>query len=169
MKTLLILRHAKAVPKDPNSSDHDRSLDSLGKDDALRMGEMIKDKDMVPCFIISSTALRAKTTAELVAKGCKYEADIVLDHCLYEAKPKDYLDILETVSDRYSSVLITGHNPTIEETIQMLTNSSDLVAMPSCGLAHLSIPVEKWSDIRSSIKSKTELHGVVLREILQPR
>ena len=81
-------------------------------------------------MIIITNALSAKTTAELVAKGCKYEADIVLDHSLYEAKPKDYLDILETVSDGYSSVLIIGHNPTIEETIQMLTNSSDVVAMP---------------------------------------
>jgi phosphohistidine phosphatase len=39
MKTLLILRHAKAVPKDPNLSDHDRQLDELGKEDALRIGE----------------------------------------------------------------------------------------------------------------------------------
>jgi phosphohistidine phosphatase len=167
MKTLLILRHAKAVTKDPNSSDYDRSLDSLGKDDALHMGEMIRDKGVVPCFIISSTALRAKATAELVAKGCKYEGDLVLDHSLYEAKPKDYLDIIERISDGYSSVLIIGHNPTIEETIQMLTDSSDvLVTIPSCALAHLSIPVEQWSDIRS-IKNKTA--HVVLREIIQAR
>src|SRR5919197_6598917 len=106
MKTLLILRHAKAVPKDPNLSDHDRPLDELGKDDALRMGKLIKDKDIIPSSIISSTALRAKTTAELVAKGCKYEGDIILDHSLYEAKPKDYLSILETISNKYSNVLI---------------------------------------------------------------
>ena len=167
MKTLLILRHAKAVPKDPDSSDHDRSLDSFGKDDALHMGEIIRDKGMVPCVITSSTALRAKATAELVAKGCNYEGDLVLDHSLYEAKPKDYLDIIERISDGYSSVLIIGHNPTIEETIQMLTDSSDvLVTIPSCALAHLSIPVEKWSDIRS-IKNKTA--HVVLREIIQVR
>lgn len=167
MKTLLILRHAKAVPKDSKSSDHDKSLDSLGKDDALRMGEMIRDKGMIPCFIISSTALRAKATAELVAKGCKYEGDLVLDHSLYEAKPNDYLDIIERISDRYSSVLIIGHNPTIEETIQMLTDSSDVVVtIRSCALAHLSIPVEKWSDIRG-VKNKTS--RVVLREIIQAR
>lgn len=107
------------------------------------MGKLIKDKGIVPCFITSSTALRAKTTAELAAKECKYETDIVLDHSLYEAKPKDYLSILETVSDRYSSVLIVGHNPTIKETIQTLTGSSDVVSIPSCALAHPSLPVEK--------------------------
>ena len=111
MKTLLILRHAKAVPKDPNLSDHDRPLDDIGKKDTLHISKLIKDKNIIPCFIISSTALRAKTTAQLVGKACNYEADIVLDHYLYEAKPKNYLAILETLSDRYSSVLIVGHNP----------------------------------------------------------
>src|SRR5919197_6115832 len=123
MKTLLILRHAKAVPKVPNLSDYDRPLDDLEKDDTLRMGKLIKDKDIIPSFIISSTALRAKTTAELVAKGCGYKGDIVLNQSLYEAKPKDYLAILGTVSDKYGSVLIVGHNPTVEDIIQMLTDS----------------------------------------------
>jgi phosphohistidine phosphatase SixA len=47
MKTLLILGHAKAVPKDPNLSDHDRPSDKLGEDDALRMVKRIKDKDII--------------------------------------------------------------------------------------------------------------------------
>src|ERR671931_1979886 len=149
MKTLLILRHAKAVPKNPSLSDHDRPLDKIGEDDALHMGKLIKDKDIIPSFIISSTALRAKTTAELVAKGCGYQGDIVLDQSLYEAKPKDYLAMLETLSDRYSSLLIVGHNPTVEDTIQMFTDSSDVMSIPSCTLAHLSLPNEKWSDLRS--------------------
>jgi phosphohistidine phosphatase len=169
MKTLLILRHAKSRPKDPNLLDHDRPLDELGKDDALRMGNLIRDKkDLGPDLIISSNALRAKTTAELVAKGCKYEGDIVLDHSLYEAKPKDYMNILETLSDRYTHVLLVGHNPTIEEAIETLTDSSDdnnKIVMPSCALAHLSIPIEKWSDLKNS---KTK-HEVVLKEILQPK
>ena len=53
MKTLLILRHAKAVPKGPNLSDYDRPLDKVGEDDALRMGKLIKDKDIIPSLIIS--------------------------------------------------------------------------------------------------------------------
>lgn len=167
MKTLFILRHAKAAPKDSNISDHDRPLDKVGKDDALRMGKLIKDKEMIPSLIISSTALRAQTTAELVAKGCIYQGDIVLNPSLYEAKPKDYLSILETLSDMYGSVLIVGHNPTIEDTIQMLTDSSDVTAISSCTLAHLSLPIEKWSDLSNN--GKIEQGKAVLREIIQPR
>jgi phosphohistidine phosphatase len=165
MKTLLILRHARAVPKDPNLSDHDRPLDAHGEDVALRMGKLIKDKGIIPSSIISSTALRAKTTAELVAKGCSYQGDIVLDQLLYEAKPKDYLDILETLSDTYSSLLIVGHNPTVEDAIQMLTGAPDVVPIPPCAIGHLSLPIEKWSDLSS--RSKLLQHKVVLREIIQ--
>jgi phosphohistidine phosphatase len=166
MKTLLILRHAKAVSKDLSLSDHDRPLDKLGKNDALHMGKLMKDKDMIPSFIISSTALRAKTTAGIIAKGCSYQGDIVLNQSLYEAKPKDYLLIVNTLSDKYNSVLIVGHSLTVEDTIQMLTDSAGVVTIPSCVVAHLSLPIERWSDLS---KSKVEQHNVVLREIIQPR
>jgi phosphohistidine phosphatase len=168
MKTLLILCNAKARSKDLNSSDHDRPLDELGKDDALNMGKLIKYKDLVPDFIISSTALRAKTTAEIVAKECKYEGDIVLDNSLYEAEPEDYLGILETLSDRYSSVLLVGHNPTIEETIQMLTDYStdDKIVMPSCALAHLSVPIKIWSDLTNYKKQNNNRKAQLIRILI---
>ena len=169
MKTLFILRHAKAVSKDPSLSDDDRPLDKFGEDDALRMGKLIKDKGIVPSLIISSTALRAKATAELVAKGCGYQGDIVLNSSLYEAKPKDYLAVLEMLSDRYSNVLIVGHNPTVEDTIQMLTDSPDVVAIPSCALTHINLLIEKWSELSSKESKIIEQNKVVLRQIIQPR
>ena len=104
---------------------------------------------------------------DYVAKGCGYQADIVLNPSLYEAKPKDYLSILEALSDMCGSVLIVGHNPAVEDTIQMLTDSSDVTAISSCTLAHLSLPIEKWPDLSS--KNKMEQHKAVLREIIQPR
>jgi phosphohistidine phosphatase len=167
MKTLLILRNARSRSKDLNLSDHDRPLDELGKDDALNMGKLIKYKDLVPDFIISSTALRAKTTAEIVAKACEYKGDIVLDNSLYEAKPEDYLAIIETLSDRHSSLLLVGHNPTIEETIQMLTDpSDDKIVMPSCALAHLSVPIKIWSDLTNYKKQKNNRKAQLIRILI---
>jgi phosphohistidine phosphatase len=58
--------------------------------------------------------------------------------------------ILNTLSDKYNSVLIVGHNPTVEDTIQMVTDSGGVVTIPSCVLAHLSLPIEKWSDLSKS-------------------
>lgn len=72
MKTLLILHHAKSSLKDSSVPDHDRPLDELAKQVALLIGKLLRDRGLIPDFIMSSTALRAKTTTDLVVEGCKY-------------------------------------------------------------------------------------------------
>jgi phosphohistidine phosphatase len=168
MKTLLILRHAKSKPKDPDISDHDRELDERGKDDALRMGKLLRNKGLVPDFIMSSSALRARTTAEIVAEECEYKGEekIALERSLYEAKPKDFMNLLNSLPNQYNRVLLVGHNPTIEETVQTLIDSLDsVIVIPTCAIAHLSIPIEKWSDL---LKMNITKHQIVLKEILHP-
>jgi len=154
MKRLLILRHAKSDWKDPDLPDHDRPLNKRGRHDAPLMGKLLKDEDLKPDLIVSSPATRAKKTAELVAKQCKYKGEIVINQALYEAEPKDYLKILERLSVTYKTVLMVGHSPTIEEIIEMITSSSDVI-MPTCALAHIRLPIENWADInKQKIKGK---------------
>lgn len=165
MKTLLILRHAKSSLKDPSIADHERPLDELAKKDALRIGKIIRDKDLIPDFVLSSTAVRAKTTAELVAEGCKYKGDIILEQSLYQTKPKDYLKIIKELSDKYVRVLLIGHNPTVEETIEVFTSLSD-ITMSACALAHLDLSIKKWSDLKHGKNIRAELIEVMRPEEL---
>jgi phosphohistidine phosphatase len=155
MKTLLILRHAKSSWKDPDLPDHDRPLNKRGKHDAPRMGKLLKDGELIPDLIISSTAARAKKTAELVAKACKYKGEeIVSSHSLYGAEPTDYLKILQELSDKYKAVLVIGHSPSVEETVEVLTDSADVI-MPTCALAHISLPIQNWAELnKQKIKGK---------------
>jgi phosphohistidine phosphatase len=155
MKTLLILRHAKSSWKDPDLPDHDRPLNKRGKHDAPSMGKLLKDEDLIPDLIISSTAARAKKTAELVAKACKYKGEeIVSSHSLYGAEPTDYLKILQELSDKYKAVLVIGHSPSVEETVEVLTDSADVI-MPTCALAHISLPIQNWAELnKQKIKGK---------------
>ena len=106
MKTLLIMRHAKSSWKEQDLPDHDRPLNKRGKNDAPRMGKLLKDEDLVPDLIMSSTAVRAKKTAELVAKTCKYNGKIVLNHSLYGAEPAAYLKILGGLFDQSCIIII---------------------------------------------------------------
>jgi hypothetical protein len=55
----------------------------------------------------------------------------------------------------------------LEDTIQMLTESYDLLAIPPCTLVHFSLEIEKWSDLSS--RAKMEQHKAVLREIIRPK
>ena len=56
MKALFILRHAKSSWTEQDLPDHDRPLNKRGKNDAPRMGKLLKDEDLIPDLILSSTA-----------------------------------------------------------------------------------------------------------------
>jgi phosphohistidine phosphatase len=79
MKSVLILRHAKSSWKHPELADHDRPLNRRGKRDTPLMGRLLKKEDLVPEIIISSTATRARSTAEAVAKSSGYKGEIILN------------------------------------------------------------------------------------------
>jgi phosphohistidine phosphatase len=81
------------------------------------MGKFLRDEDLIPDLIMSSTAVRAKKTAELVAKACKYKGKIVLNHSLYGAEPPAYLKILEGLSDSHMAALVVGHSPSVDSRI----------------------------------------------------
>jgi len=160
MKSILVLRHAKSSRKDPDLTDHNRPLNKRGKRDAPRMGRLLKKEHLVPDAIISSTAMRARVTAEAVAKASGYKGDITFNGSLYAAGPQAYIDVLHDLSDDYVRVLIIGHNPGLEELVEMLTGEIHL--MPTCSLAHVKLRVGKWSEIDNKIKGQ-------VAEIWRPR
>ena len=162
MKVLLLLRHAKSILKSPNLSDHDRPLDVPARQDALQVGKLLRYKKLVPEYIVSSTALRAKSTADLLAEGCGYAGEVVLEQTLYQANPKDYIKVLERLPDRYQRVLLVGHNPAIEDTIEMFISSTDVVMHPST-LAHIDLPIRKWSELYK----ENDFRGKLI-EVLSP-
>jgi phosphohistidine phosphatase len=152
MKSVLILRHAKSSWKDPDLPEHDRPLNKRGKRDAPLMGRLLKREDLVPEIMISSTAIRARSTAEAVAKASGHKGEIILNKSLYAAGPEAYLGVMHDLSDEYIRVLIIGHNPGLEELVEMLTGEIHL--MPTCSLAHLKFRVGKWSVIDNKIKGQ---------------
>ena len=160
MKSVLVLRHAKSSWKHPDLADHDRPLNKRGKRDAPPMGRLLKREDLVPDIIISSTAIRARATAKAVAKASGYKGEIILNKSLYAAGPEAYLGVIHALSDEYVRVLIVGHNPGLEELVELLTGEIHL--MPTCSLAHVKFRVDKWSEIDNKIKGQ-------VAEIWRPR
>jgi len=149
MKSVLILRHAKSSWKHSELADHDRPLNKRGKRHAPLMARLLKKNGLVPDNIISSTAIRARATAEAVAKASSYDGEIVLNKSLYAAGSEAYLGVIHDLSDEYVRVLIVGHNPGLEELVELLTGEIHL--MPTCSLAHVKLNVDKWSDIDNKI------------------
>ena len=145
MKTLLVLRHAKSSWKEEGIDDHERPLNKRGLKDAPRMGELLKEHDLVPEYILSSSAVRARHTAELVAEYCEYDGEIGGGRELYSFASEDYLDALEQVDDGYTRVMVVGHNPGLEELAQWLTGV--YTSLPTASLAVIRLDIIHWEEL----------------------
>ena len=152
MKTLLILRHAKSSWKDTSLADHDRPLNKRGKRDAPRMGKLLQEQDLVPDRIISSNAKRARNTAKAVAKACHREDKVELTSEFYHAGPGAYLAVLQNVQDDDQRVMVVGHNPGMEALVTHLTGRME--TMPTAALAHVALPIEKWTDLDYEVQGE---------------
>ncbi len=121
MKTLLILRHAKSSWDAPELADIQRPLNKRGKNDAPRVGEIIKEAGLHSRCHLSSPAVRAVKTAEAAADTCGYEGEIEIRENFYPGSPGDYIEALNEISDGYARVMVVGHNPGLEELLSDLT------------------------------------------------
>ncbi len=111
MKTIILMRHAKSSWKETDLADHERPLNKRGEKDAPRMGKLLRDHNLVPQVILSSTAVRCSQTAEAVADKIDYKNEVIYSPTLYLAEPQTYLDALQGLSDDVDCVLVVGHNP----------------------------------------------------------
>lgn len=150
MKTLLILRHAKSSWNNAHLTDHDRPLNGRGKQDAPRVGQALKSRDLVPDLIITSTAERALATAEAAAIHCDYDHELRIERRFYLAGPETYLSVLRQLEGDPACVMVVGHNPGLEDLLHHLTQR--LEAMPTAALAQVSLPIKQWANLRESTR-----------------
>lgn len=160
MKTLLILRHAKSSWDNARLTDHERPLNPRGRRDAPRMGRLLRDEELVPDLILTSSAERAFATAELVALHTDYEHEIVVTRDLYHAVPEDFVEALHEVGGDHEVILVVGHNPGLEELVNYLTGEEE--RMPTAALAQVALPIEGWDELGDGVEG-------VLQNLWRPK
>jgi phosphohistidine phosphatase len=146
MKTLYLIRHAKSYWGDQSINDFDRTLNKRGKKDAPFMGDVLKDKNVKPDLIISSPAKRAKKTAIEIAVKLNYpDKEIQYKNDIYEATSDNILSIINTIENKYSEVMLFGHNPGLTLLNNYISNNY-IENIPTCGVVALSSNMQ-WSEI----------------------
>ena len=155
MRTLLILRHGKAAPEENDRGDRDRPLTKRGKHAAELIGHLLRDDQLVPDRIISSSALRARDTARRVAAAAKFGG--VLDELdeLYLAEPEAYITALVERAGDAERVLVVGHNPGLEALALILT--SEPVSLPTAGLVECALPIANFSELSLEVRGKLRM------------
>jgi len=146
-KTLFLLRHAMAADKTIDQKDFDRELNSVGLQNSTRMGINFSNKSISFDMILSSPAVRASQTANLIAEQLKYETSkIHHNEEIYEASVRTLLQVVNKMKDDWSSVLLVGHNPAISYLAEYLSNH-EVGNMTTCGVVKITFEVDSWQEI----------------------
>lgn len=164
-RELLILRHAKSSWDTEAAMDHDRPLAKRGKRDAKRIGNWLREQEIMPDSVLSSPALRAAQTTGAICKTLHIDAKrVVWDPRIYAATAGSLLDIVRERPESERIVLLVGHNPGLEHLILYLCGDAveipeDGKLLPTAALARLGAPRE-WNALSEG--------SVTLRSITRP-
>lgn len=150
MKSLLVVRHAKSSWESDSQRDFDRPLNDRGRRDAPMMADRLVSRGVVPDMLVSSPALRAKTTAELFASRLGV-ANIFFKPELYHAPAQIFYSVIAGLDELSSTVCLFSHNPGITDFVTELT-SVRVDNMPTCAVFALRADIGSWAEFRAGKK-----------------
>ena len=159
MKTLLLMRHAKSDWGADYGVDHDRPLNERGKKSAQTMGRVIAEHGLAPEIVITSTAVRAHTTAILANEAGHWGAEIILEPDLYGGAMDTAIHVASRAGD-VDHLMLVGHQPTWSILAQALTG--ERVDMRTATVAVIEFDIDDWADLESSSRG-------LLTAVYQPR
>ncbi len=145
MKYLTICRHAKSSWTSISQKDFDRTLDPQGYSDAHKMANYMHQQNLRPGYLLSSSATRARETAEIFAREMKLAGVITLEARIYEASVSDLQSVIEAVSDEKSAIMLFGHNPGLESLCNYI-DSGSITALSTCNVVQYQLNIEHWKD-----------------------
>jgi len=156
MRTLILLRHGKAVRENEAPSDRARPLTDRGHRDAAEAGRRITAADLAPDVVLVSTAVRTRETAE---EACAHLAAAPVQEIdwLYMADVEAIWSAFAEADAR--RVLIVGHNPGLSDLAGLL------IAQASDG-SKLARDIQ--DGLSTAAFAAFEIHGDIL-EAAAPR
>lgn len=147
MKTLIIVRHAKAEILPENKTDFERKLMDSGKIDAEKVASNLIQQIKCPDIFISSTAKRAWSTAKRFAAAFKLkEESIIKEKTIYEASAETLIDLVQNIDNKHDSAIIFGHNPGFSQLAYYFSGNGS-IELPTCGVVIIEFDINDWQHV----------------------
>ncbi len=138
MKTLTIVRHAKSSWDHPSLADSERPLNERGERDAPVMARRIQKAGIRPSLILSSHAVRAWSTARVIAKELNYPLEFLQrEKDMYLASAERLLSIVARQDEGFNNMMIVGHNPGLTDLVNLLLPGTT-GNLPTCGVVSVT-------------------------------
>lgn len=153
MKTLLLMRHAKARrPEKSPEDDHERPLTKRGKQQALACGQRLKEAELLPDLLLASTARRCRSTVMQLLRSSGYRGETRLLPELYQTTTPALAALLAALPDAVGRVLVIGHNPALVQFLHTLVEGEPL--LPPGALAQVELNVPRWQDLTETTRGQ---------------
>ena len=145
MVELVLVRHAKSDWGDPGLPDHERPLNARGTANAPMMARRLADTGITVDRIVSSTAVRARTTA--AAFGAALGCEVELEPHLYDSSANTLLEaaVAAGTEARAHTIMLVAHNPGITDLASRLS-AGGIEHMPTCAVARFVWATDDWRE-----------------------
>ena len=151
MKTVYFVRHAKSSWSDPMLRDHDRPLNKRGLRDAPRMAARLLELGVQPDGILTSSARRARQTANYFREALQVPAGrVLIREELYHAWADTIAANVRQLPADWDTVLLFGHNPGYTDLANRLRGAGDIDNVPTCGIVVGRADIDDWADFQLS-------------------
>lgn len=143
---LIICRHAKSDWDDLSITDFNRTLNKRGLKSSKAMGVFLKSLNLPIDCMISSSAIRAKTTAHRIAgEICFDKKQVILENQLYLADVEPIMKNIEHHAKDKKNVVVFGHNPGLTELVNFFGVRLD--NLPTNGMVAFEMEGNDWTDL----------------------
>ncbi|WOD43060.1 SixA phosphatase family protein [Hwangdonia lutea] len=147
MKKLILVRHAKSSWKH-NVIDHQRPLNKRGKNDVETVSKYFKSHGLKIDKVLSSDAVRAKTTADAFVSNLEIDKSIMdLNHKLYDFSGSDLIQTIKAVGASVDNLMVFGHNHAITDFVNTYGDKY-IENVPTCGVTIINFDINTWADLK---------------------
>ena len=149
-KKLYLVRHGKSDWSNPKLRDFDRPLKKRGLRNARTMAKILKEKNIKPDCIVTSSARRALDTATIFSEQLDVPPEKFLpDESVYFASPSELINLIKQQDDSVETLMIFGHNPGFTNLANFFLPEA-LNNIPTAGFVYLEFDAESWKQISKS-------------------
>jgi len=106
---LIVMRHGKAEPF--AATDHERTLTARGLRDARDAGVHLRQRELVPDWVLVSSAVRARQTWDAVCEGLGAAPEATFEDAVFTGSANVVLSCLTEAPTEAATVMFVGHNP----------------------------------------------------------
>ena len=108
------------------------------------MARLIQAQGIDFDLTLSSPAVRARQTIDLIKQLAKLRTEVRYDERIYEASGARLLEIIRQIESDRKTVLLVGHNPGLEDLLHLLTGETQ--RLPTGSLSKITLKISKWLD-----------------------